>query len=147
MLQDVQPIRAKGTVQQVIGLIIEGRGPGAPVGDLCDIYPRYSRLAITAEVVGFRDQRVLLMPLGDIRGIPPGSMIIHRGEKATIGVSHAMQGRILNGLGVSIDHQEALPKGQAYPLYGEPLNPLVKNRIRMPLDVGVRAINGLLTLW
>ncbi len=145
MLQDVQPIRAKGTVQQVIGLIIEGRGPGAPVGDLCDIYPRYSRLAITAEVVGFRDQRVLLMPLGDIRGIPPGSMIIHRGEKATIGVSHAMQGRILNGLGVSIDHQEALPKGQAYPLYGEPLNPLVKNRISMPLDVGVRAINGLLT--
>lgn len=145
ILQDIEPIKAKGAVQEIIGLIIAGKGPAAPVGDLCDIYPRFSSAAIRAEVVGFKGQRVLLMPLGDMRGVHPGSMIVHRGEKATVRVSHALQGRVLDGLGMPLDHQGPLPHGQAYPLYAEPLNPLLKNRIGIPLDLGVRAINGLLT--
>jgi flagellum-specific ATP synthase len=99
MLEDIEPIKAKGLVEQVIGLIIQGRGPAASIGDMCDIYPRSSCTAIKAEVVGFKGQYVLLMPLGDMRGVHPGSMIVNRGEKATMQVSPALCGRVLDGLG------------------------------------------------
>ena len=67
-LQDIEPITAKGAVEQVTGLIIEGRGPLASIGDMCDIYPRLASAPIKAEVVGFKGEHVLLMPLSDMRG-------------------------------------------------------------------------------
>lgn len=145
LLQDVEPIKAKGMVEQVIGLSIAGKGPAAPVGDVCDIYARSSCTAVKAEVVGFKGRQVLLMPLGEMRGIQPGSMIVYRGEKARIRVTSGLLGRVLDGLGLPLDDQGPLPTGATYPLYAEPLNPLLKNRITTPLDLGVRAINGLLT--
>jgi flagellum-specific ATP synthase len=145
ILEDIEPIKAKGTVEQVIGLIIEGRGPAASIGDMCDIYPRFACTSIKAEVVGFKEQHVLLMPLGDMRGIHPGSLIVNRGEKATVPVSPALQGRVLDGLGRPLDHKGPILATQRYSLYAEPLNPLFKRRIDAPLDLGVRAINGLLT--
>ena len=145
LLQDIEPIKAKGMVEQVIGLSLAGKGPAAPVGDLCDIYARSSCTTVKAEVVGFKGQRLLLMPLGDMRGIQPGSMIVYRGEKARVQVTPALRGRVLNGLGVPIDNKGPLPPGQIYPLYAQSPNPLSKNRITTPLDLGVRAINGLLT--
>jgi flagellum-specific ATP synthase len=145
ILEDIEPIKAKGTVDQVIGLIIEGKGPVASIGDMCDIYPRFTCSAIKAEVVGFRDQHVLLMPLGDLRGVHPGSIIINRGEKATVQVAPELQGRILDGLGRPLDQQGLLLTNRSYPLYAQPPNPLSKLRITTPLDLGVRAINGLLT--
>jgi flagellum-specific ATP synthase len=145
LLEDIEPIKAKGFVEQVVGLIIQGRGPAASIGDMCDIYPRFSCAAIKAEVVGFKDQYVLLMPLGDMRGVHPGSMIVNRGEKATIVGTPALRGRVLDGLGQPLDQKGALPDGDPYPLYAEPLNPLRKQRIGVPLDMGIRAINGVLT--
>jgi flagellum-specific ATP synthase len=145
LLQDIEPIKAKGMVEEVIGLSIAGKGPAAPVGDLCDIYARSACTAMKAEVVGFKGQRLLLMPLSDMRGIQPGSMIVYRGEKAMVRVTPALQGRVLDGLGVPIDNQGPLPSGKTYPLYAQPLNPLLKNRITTPLDLGVRVINSLLT--
>lgn len=145
LLRDIEPIQAKGIVEQVIGLSIVGKGPAAPVGDLCDIYTRSSCTAVKAEVVGFKGQRLLLMPLGDMRGIQPGSLIVYRGEKARVQVTPALQGRVLDGLGVPIDNKGPLPSGHISPLYASPANPLSKNRITTPLDLGVRAINGLLT--
>ena len=145
ILEDIEPIKAKGLVEQVIGLIIQGRGPAASIGDMCDIYPRSSCTAIKAEVVGFKGQYVLLMPLGDMRGVHPGSMIVNRGEKSTIQASSALCGRVLDGLGQPLDQQGSVPYGIPYPLYAEPLNPLRKRRIDTPLDSGIRAINGVLT--
>lgn len=144
ILKGIAPIRSQGTVQQVIGLVVEGLGPAASVGDICDISPRGTR-SIKAEVVGFRGQHVLLMPLGDMQGVHPGSLIVHRGEKARLYVSDAMIGRVLNGLGEPIDGAASAVEGEPYPLYAEPLNPLLRQRIRVPLDLGVRAINGLIT--
>ena len=144
ILEGIDPIRSQGTVQQVIGLVIEGQGPAASVGDICDISPRGIR-PIKAEVVGFRGQHVLLMPLGDMQGVHPGSLIVHRGEKACFSVSPALISRVLNGLGEPIDGTVSLVQGTPYPLYAEPLNPLLRHRISAPLDLGVRAINGLLT--
>jgi flagellum-specific ATP synthase len=145
VLENIDPIRAKGTVEEVIGLVIEGRGPAASIGDMCDIYPRYTCSSIKAEVVGFKGQHVLLMPLGEMRGVHPGSMIINRGEKATVPVTCNLQGRVLDGLGSPLDEQGPLLAYQTYPLYAQPLNPLRRRRISMPLDLGIRAINGLLT--
>ncbi len=144
ILKGIDPIRSQGTVQQMIGLVVEGLGPAAAVGDICDISPRGTR-PIKAEVVGFRGQHVLLMPLGDMQGVHPGSLIVYRGEKARLYVSDAMIGRVLNGLGEPIDGAASAVEGEPYPLYAEPLNPLLRQRIRLPLDLGVRAINGLLT--
>jgi flagellum-specific ATP synthase len=145
VLENIDPIRAKGTVEQVIGLIIEGRGPAASIGDMCDIYPRHTCSSIKAEVVGFKGQHVLLMPLGEMRGVHQGSMIINRGEKATVPVTCNLQGRVLDGLGCPLDEQGPVLACQTYPLYAQPLNPLWRRRISTPLDLGIRAINGLLT--
>jgi flagellum-specific ATP synthase len=145
VLEDIEPIKAKGLVEQVIGLTIQGRGPAASIGDMCDIYSRSSCTGIKAEVVGFKGQQVLLMPLGDIRGVHPGSVIVNRGEKATMQGSPALRGRILDGLGQPMDEKGPVSGGVPCPLYAEPLNPLRKHRIATPLDMGVRAINGLLT--
>ena len=89
-LQDIEPITAKGAVEQVTGLIIEGRGPLASIGDMCDIYPRLAPAPIKAEVVGFKGEHLLLMPLSDMRGVHPGSLIVNRAEKATVHASLAL---------------------------------------------------------
>src|SRR5215468_88235 len=144
-LQDIEPITAKGAVEQVTGLIIEGRGPLASIGDMCDIYPRLAPAPIKAEVVGFKGEHLLLMPLSDMRGVHPGSLIVNRAEKATVHASRALQGRVLDGLGRPLDAQGPIPVGVPYPLYAEPFNPLRKKRIAEPLELGVRALDGLLT--
>ena len=145
ILEDIEPIRAKGTVQHVVGLLIEGKGPAASIGDMCDIYPRFTSAALKAEVVGFRGPHVLLMPLGTMRGVHPGSVIINRGEKAAVPVGPDMRGRVFDGLGQPLDQGGPYAVEHTYPLYAEPLNPLWKQRITTPLDLGVRAINALLT--
>jgi flagellum-specific ATP synthase len=126
LLRDIEPIKAKGLVEHVIGLSIAGKGPAAPVGDLCDIYTRSSCTVVKAEVVGFKGQRLFLMPLGEMRGIQPGSMIAYRGEKARVQGTPALRGRVLDGLGAPIDKQGSLPSGQFSPLYAQPPNPLSK---------------------
>lgn len=145
LLEAIDPITVTGAVAQVTGLVIEGRGPAAAIGDICDIMPRSASTPIKAEVVGFRDRHLLLMPLGDMRGVYPGSPIINRGEKAAVSVTASLMGRVLDGLGQPLDDLGPVTAEEFYPLYAEPLNPLRKNRIAEALDLGVRAINGLLT--
>jgi flagellum-specific ATP synthase len=96
-------------------------------------------------VVGFRDNKTLLMPLGDIYGIAPGCTIEVTEEQPSFSVSSEMIGRVLDGNGKPIDGKGPIPLGTNYPIMGTPLNPLCRERIKQPLDVGVRSINGLLT--
>lgn len=145
LLEDIEPIRAKGSVHQVVGLLIEGCGPTASIGDMCDIYPRFACTSLKAEVVGFRGKQVLLMPLGSMRGVRSGSVIINRGEKASVPVGHQLLGRVLDSLAGPLDQLGPPVVTQSYPLYAESLNPVLKQRVIRPLDFGVRAINGLLT--
>ncbi len=141
----VQTVRACGIVNQVIGMVLEGRGPGVPVGGICQVEMK-SGPALTAEVVGFRENQVLLMPLGDMRGVEPGSKIWVAEQKATVGVGNSLLGRILGGTGEPIDRGGFIKTETAYPLYAEPLNPMDRPRITSPVDVGIRAINACLTL-
>ncbi|OKY74508.1 MAG: flagellum-specific ATP synthase FliI [Desulfobulbaceae bacterium DB1] len=139
-------ISVRGRVNQVIGMVIESRGPGIPVGSVCEVDLFRGEGRVPAEVVGFREGRVLLMPLGEMRGVEPGSSIRLIGGQARVPVADSLLGRVIDGLGNPMDGKGPLEYGVDYPLYAEPLNPMKRERIKEVVDVGVRAINGLLTL-
>jgi len=145
-LEKVETSRALGKVIQVVGLLVEGSGPGLPVGAVCQVEPLHGGEPVPVEIVGFRDSRVLFMPLGQARGIAPGSVIRAVSSQATAQVGSSMLGRILNGLGQPLDGGGPLEGLETRPLYAEPLNPLSRPIITQVMDVGVRAINGLLTI-
>jgi flagellum-specific ATP synthase len=137
-------VKKTGKISQIIGLIIESNGPGVSIGSICTIQSK-NRPPVEAQVVGFRDNKTLLMPLGDIYGIAPGCTIEVTEEQPSFSVSSEMIGRVLDGNGKPIDGKGPIPLGTNYPIMGTPLNPLCRERIKQPLDVGVRSINGLLT--
>ncbi|MBI2889373.1 MAG: FliI/YscN family ATPase [Nitrospirae bacterium] len=139
------PIRVNGTVTEVAGLAIIGHGPGSSIGSLCEISTEAGH-TLEAEVVGFREGKIILMPLGDTQGLGPGARIVHKGRIATVPVGRAMLGRVFDGLGQPYDDKGSFRSDTEWPIYAKPINPLKRARIREPLDVGVRAINGLLTV-
>ena len=102
-LGHMDPIRASGQVTDVIGLVIEGNGPGLPIGGICSIHRRAGHGSVDAEVVGFRKNRVLLMPLGDVSGIEPGNRIVVGRERPAVGVGEGLLGRVIDGLGTPLE--------------------------------------------
>jgi len=143
-VEAVNPIRLHGKVTQVVGLVIEGYCPDTSVGAICEIRPQAGE-PIPAEVVGFRNNKTLLMPLGELRGVGLDSLISVRREKASMGVGPLMLGRVIDGLGNPIDGKGVLHVEEEYPIYATPVNPMTRPPIRKPLDLGIRSINGLLT--
>ena len=146
LVEEAQPIQLEGKVSKVIGTVIEGTGPSMPVGGVCKVFPPGLGKPVRAEVVGFREGALLLMPLGQSDGIEPGSVIVADRYGATVDVENGMLGRVLDGLGNPIDNKGPLRKEKSVSLYTPPLNPLERLRISEPLDVGIRAINSLVTL-
>ena len=141
-----QYIKKLGRVSQVVGLTIESAGPDVNVGHTCLIRPSKRSEAIMAEVVGFRSNRILLMPLGNMSGIGPGSIVEATDKPITINISDKLLGRVLDGLGRPMDDKPLPPGGEEYPVTNSPPNPLSRNRINKPLPLGVKAIDGLLTI-
>jgi flagellum-specific ATP synthase len=144
-LSGLHPYRIYGRVNQVVGYVIEGKGPPASVGDSALVYPLDKSLPISAEVVGFRQGKTLLMPLGDLRGIGIGSRILSRKRTASAFVGNGLLGRVIDGLGNPMDDKGNLNCDEVIPIHRETINPMKKRRITEPLDLGVRSINGLLT--
>jgi flagellum-specific ATP synthase len=145
-IQKTETIRRFGRVSQVVGMVIEGIGPAAAIGDVCHISVAGWPQPIPAEVVGFRDEKILLMPLGEVRGIEPGCRIMPLGAPAQASVGKGLLGRVLDGLGQPMDEKGPIDYEGEVPLYARPLNPVLRKRIAQPVDVGVRAINALLTI-
>ena len=139
-------IQANGKVTNIVGLVIEAQGPVSRLGTICDIYTKGDSHKISAEVLGFKDNKVLMMPLAEIRGIGPGCPIVARQQRAVIPVGSGLLGRVIDGLGKPIDNKGPIPAEREYPIYGTPINPLSRKRISKPLDLGIRAINGLLSV-
>lgn len=135
----------EGTVKQVVGLCIEANGPSVSVGDLCYINTNADEY-LKAEVVGFTDTRVFLMPLGDMRGIRPGAHIISYRKPLTVGVSDALLGRVLNGSGELIDGGPDIYFETEYPVNNVPPDPLSRKTITKPLETGVCSIDAMLTV-
>ena len=145
-VKQAKDIRSCGVVKQVIGMVLEGKGPAVAVGGMCKVELKSDKPSIDAEVVGFRDNHILLMPLGEMRGIEPGAKIWVSEESARVQVGPNLLGRILDGLGNPIDNKPPVSAQMFYPLYAEPLNPMQRPRIDTPIDVGIRAINSCITL-
>lgn len=122
-LKDTDPIQVRGKVTNIVGLVVEGHGPGSCMGGMCEIYSKGVSDSIMAEVVGFRDKRVLLMPLGDLGGIGPGSTIIARKSNPSVKVGDELLGRVIDGMGNPLDGKGSLTLGQEMPLYGRTINP------------------------
>jgi flagellum-specific ATP synthase len=136
-----------GKVTKVVGLIAEGQGIRAPLGSVCRLYTDENDAeGVPAEVVGFRDGACLFMPYGDMRGISPGSLIKSAASPPLIPFSDGLLGRAVDAFGTPMDKGGPIVPETQIPLYREPPNPLDRPRIQDPLDVGVRAVNGLLTL-
>ncbi len=133
-----------GHVVRVVGLLVESTGPAASVGEICEV--RTGRgPALPVEVVGFRDGRLLSVPLGDTAGVRPGDRIVARGSALTIPVGPGLLGRVIDGLGEPIDGHGPLHTSSVAPLRPEALNPMVREPITVPLSTSVRAIDALLT--
>jgi flagellum-specific ATP synthase len=145
-LENSNLIKANGKVTKVIGLVTEANGPVSKLGSICDIYPSGNKNKISAEVLGFRDDKILLMPHEEIRGIGPGSRVVEKQSKATIPVGNGLLGRVIDGLGNPIDGKGPINFENEYPIYANPINPLLRKRISEPIDTGIRSISGLLTI-
>lgn len=144
-LLNLDLIKYTGHVSQVIGLTIESIGPAVKIGEICKIYTLKGTEPILAEVVGFKEKKVLLMPLGEMEGIGPGSKVESLNTTLRVNVGDTLLGRVLDGLGNPIDNKGPLNNGKTYPVMSSPPNPLLRTKIEEPLVLGIKAIDGLLT--
>ena len=135
----------EGKIVKVVGLIAEGHGVGMSIGSRCLIENDLGE-TLTAEVVGFKEDRVLLMPYGDTRGIRPGSRIALLDRYPYADAGDEFLGRVVDGMGRPIDGKGAIRATRQYPLYGASINPLERRSIRELMDVGITAINTMVPL-
>ncbi|MTI47989.1 flagellar protein export ATPase FliI [Sporosalibacterium faouarense] len=138
-------VKYSGKVTRVTGLTIEANGPSASIGELCYIYPFNSKIPIRGEVVGFKEDKILLMPLGEMTGIGSGSTVLASGDSLKVDVGESLIGRILDGLGNPIDDKGTINTGKSYPVYNTPPNPLQRRKIKDTLPLGIKAMDGFLT--
>ena len=139
----IEPVRMEGEVVELVGLIVESRGPLAAMGDFCEIRTRAGR-AIRAQVIGFREGRVLMMPLEETDGLCLGDRVIARGDEGDVDVSPQLLGRVLDGFGKPMDGAGPIPAVDIRPLHTQPLGPMDRAHIEEPLVTGIRVIDGLL---
>ena len=146
-INNCQPMRMIGKVVQMVGLVIQCSGPNVTMGDLCYVQSRLPDVEpVPAEVVGFRDGFVLLMPLGETKGIGPGCQVVSAQKQLQVQVGPELLGRVIDGLGNPIDGKGPILCKKEYPLQADPPSPLERPVIKDSLYVGVRAIDGLITM-
>jgi flagellum-specific ATP synthase len=139
------PLIAEGRLVRMVGLTLEAVGCEAPVGGRCLIVGS-GGAQTEAEVVGFAGERVFLMPVGDIHGLTPGARVQPLSGSRNTPVGEALLGRVVDGSGRPLDGRGPVECDAWMPLRGQSVNPLSRAPLDAPLDVGVRAINGLLTV-
>ena len=135
-----------GKIDKIIGMTIEATGITCSMGDVCQIIIDKSGKRVTAEVVGFKENRVLLMPYSDTEGIRQGGRVLNTGEKLMLKVSDQLIGRTVNALGQPIDGGPPIEGGEACLIGGTPSNPMQRPQIDTPIEMGIRAIDGCLTI-
>lgn len=144
-IEELELIRVWGKVTRIVGLVIEGHCPHASIGSLCKLTPIDDGEDIFAEIVGFKDSKALLMPLGDLRGLGPGSLIRVIRNSATIKVGSNLLGRVIDAMENPHDNLPPPVLTEEKSLYSLPPGPMERQNITETLDLGVRAINGLIT--
>ncbi|MBN1212269.1 MAG: FliI/YscN family ATPase [candidate division Zixibacteria bacterium] len=139
-------VKHYGKVTQVVGLVVESAGPAVSIGRLCRIENRDDGVKIRAEVVGFRDNKILLMPLGSMEGITPGAIVTSTSEQLRIPVGRELIGRVLGGLGQPIDNKGPITSTVTRPVNGKPIPVLKRQRITQALRTGIKAIDIMTTV-
>lgn len=147
-IAQTETVQKKGKVTELIGLVARAVVPGVRVGELCHIVPGSDRPSLFAEVVGFQGNEVLLMPLGGLEGISPGSEVVPTGDCLKVGVGENLLGRILDGLGNPKDADKKGPVDctEAYPVHRDPPDPLSRARVERPISTGIKSLDGILTV-
>ncbi len=145
MLSAMDPMIHSGRVSQVVGLTVESNGPAAKIGDICQIYTGRNEL-VHAEVVGFRDSKVLLMPFKDLSGVSQGNRVVTTNRSFFVPVGRKFVGRILNALAAPIDDMGPLDVENRIGIDNDPPNPLTRVRVKEPLPLGIKAIDTMLTV-
>lgn len=145
-LAELDTYRYMGKIEKIVGMTIESSGPECSIGDVCRIYSKDMTEYINAEVVGFQSEKVLLMPYTDIEGIGPGSVVDNTGDKLRVKTGEALIGRIIDAIGNPIDGGGPIEYTDSVSISGNPVNPLTRPKIAEPIELGVKAIDGLLTL-
>jgi flagellum-specific ATP synthase len=145
-IRELDPIKTIGTVKRAVGLVVESLGPPVSIGELCEIVGKdRGSTGIPAEVVGFKDNYVISMPLYKVHGVKLGDKVICRKKKASIPVSPALLGRVVNAMGEPIDDKGPIDALEEYPIQSSETNPLERKNIDETLGTGIRTIDGLLT--
>jgi len=147
-LEEISRIRladVRGRVVKIIGLVVECEGPNAGIGEFCTI-EQNGKIVCHAEVVGFRETRTLIMPLGPLEGIRPGMIVAAKGETITAPVGYQLLGRILDGMGNPMDSLGEVKCETHRSIYATPPTAMQRNRIKDPMLTGLRAVDGFLTI-
>ncbi|WLR46949.1 flagellar protein export ATPase FliI [Halobacillus litoralis] len=145
-ISNAESMKRYGKIHRVVGLMIESKGPEASVGDLCYIHTSEQKEKIAAEVVGFNNENILLMPFREVKEVRPGSIVEATGEPMRIKVGMGLIGKILDATGHPLDGM-SMPLGlKGYPTDQNPPNPLMRPPIHEPIQVGVRAVDTMLTV-
>jgi flagellum-specific ATP synthase len=145
-LNDLDPIKTVGSVKRAVGMVVESLGPPVSVGELCEIVGNHHQGdSIPAEVVGFKDNYVISMPLYKVHGVKLGDRVVCRKKKASIKVGPAFLGRVVNAMGQPIDDLGPIEGIDEYPMQPTETNPLERKNIEDRLGTGIRAIDGVLT--
>lgn len=146
IVTETNTYKYSGEVCQITGTMVESIGPIAKVGEICYIYPSNSNEeAVMSEVIGFRDNKVILMPYGEVSGIGPGSRVVSTGNELKVPVGKQFLGRVVDGLANPIDGKGDIQTNTYYNVDNSPPDPLLRERITEPLPLGVKALDGLLT--
>ena len=146
IIKNTQTIKEIGKITEIIGLTIESDGPKSSIGDLCYIYNNYNDKPTMAEVVGFKRDKILLMPLASPDGIHPGALVVNTGGAMKIGVGNQLIGRVLDGLGRPIDTLGEIRFSEYRSTRADAINPLKRKRITEPLSLGIKSIDGFMTV-
>ena len=138
--------RYMGKIEKIVGMTIEASGPTANIGDVCRIFSKDMSSYINAEVVGFNKSNILLMPYTDIEGIGPGSIVDNTGDKLNVRAGEGLIGRIVDAQGNPLDGGDEVSYTDEVPISGIPVNPFVRPPIKEQIELGVKAIDGILTM-
>ena len=142
-INDITPYISEGKVKKVIGLTIEVEGLKAAVGELCTIYNQ-SNNPIDCEVVGFKENEIILMPLNELVGIGPGCRVVASGNPCSVKCSDELLGKVIDALGAPID-ESVVTGGERYSMFNKPPDPMKRKRIKNIMPTGIKAIDGFIT--
>ncbi len=145
-IKDSDLFRYMGKIEKIVGMTIEASGPAANIGDVCRIFSKDMSSYIHAEVVGFNKSNILLMPYTDIEGIGPGSIVDNTGDKLNVKVGSGLTGRIIDALGNPLDGGYEIDYTDEVSITGIPVNPFTRPPIHEKIELGVKAIDGMLTM-